>query len=185
MEKFEYRIATSKDIKGFKKIHQKYHISSISEDDKKNGFVTTNFSDEQLESLINEPGVFICLEKNKIIGYVTSASWEYWSKWPMYAYMIKELPNLTFEKTITTKNSYQYGPVCIDKDYRGMGILENLFKLSLDEMKKKYSYVITFINKTNTRSYAMHTKKLKFQVMKEFEYNNNQYYELIYPIPKI
>ena len=181
---FVYRIAKTSDIPSIKEIHKKYHISTISDEDKKSGFVTTNFTDEQLSRLINEKGFFVCLQKDKVIGYVTSASWDFWKEWPMYQHMISELPNLKYKDVINVSNSYQYGPVCVDKEYRGLGIIEKLFDISVMEMGKRYNYIITFINKANSRSFFVHTKKLKFEVINEFVYNMKKYYELIYEISK-
>jgi hypothetical protein len=181
-EAYEYRIAEFRDIPEIKRIHGRYHVSTISDGDKKDGFVTTNFTDDQLEKLVREKGFFVCLEGGEVVGYVTSASWEFWKEWPMYRFMIGELPGLKYPVPLSTENSYQYGPVCVDASHRGRGILERLFEISLLEMGKRYDYVITFINKMNPRSYAVHTRKLRFEVIGEFSFNGNDYYELIHPV---
>jgi hypothetical protein len=114
-----------------------------------------------------------------------SASWSYWSAWPMFAHMIKNLPNLTYlGQTLSTKNSYQYGPVCIDKSVRGSGVLEAIFDFARQEMAKRYPILVTFVNKINPRSFYAHTKKLGLDVIQEFEYNNNNYVEMVYDTSK-
>jgi hypothetical protein len=93
--------------------------------------------------------------------------------------MINDLPNLQYSgKQLTVDNSYQYGPVCVDKAVRGSGVFERLFSFSLGEMSKRYPILVTFINKINPRSFHAHTQKTKLDVIQEFEFNNNQYYEL-------
>ena len=47
-----YRNATIADIPQLQALQQKYHVSSIREEDKKNGFVTTLFTAEQFQELI-------------------------------------------------------------------------------------------------------------------------------------
>ena len=109
-----------------------------------------------------------------------AASWEYWSAWPLYQYMLKDLPSTEYlGKSLSTENSYQYGPVCIDKDYRGTEVLPNLFEFSRREMNRRYSILITFINHINPRSLRAH-EKLGLEIIKSFEFNNNNYYELGY-----
>ena len=176
------KIAELSDIESILKLHFKYQVDSIAQEDKNDGFVTTPFTKEQLTNLISqEQGLFIALENDEVVGYVMSASWEFWSIWPMFAYMIKDLDSLEYlEQKLSVKNSYQYGPVCIDKKYRGTGLLEELFDFARVEMAKKYPILVTFINKINPRSYAAHTKKLGLTLIKEFEFNNNSYYELVY-----
>ena len=51
-------------------------------------------------------------------------------------------------------------------------------------MNKRYPILITFINHINPRSYIAHTKKLGLDLIKNFEFNNNQYYELGYDTSK-
>lgn len=182
----EYRNATVKDIPGISHLQQKYHISTISEDDKPDGFVTTLFTEDQFKELIEkENGLAIACDGNKIIAYAMNASWEYWSAWPLFQYMINDLPDTVYlDKVLSTENSYQYGPISIDKDYRGTEVLPNLFEFSRLQMKERYPILITFINKINLRSYIAHTKKLKLDVIKTFNFNDNIYYELGYNTSK-
>jgi len=177
----QLKIAEITDIENILKLHAKYQLATIKEEDKKDGFVTTGFSVEELQSIIKEEqGLFIAIENDIVLGYIMSASWQFWSKWPMFAHMIKDLPNLSYlGKTLTINNSYQYGPVCIDKKMRGSGLLENLFDFALESMSKRYPILVTFVNKINPRSYEAHKRKLGLDVIQEFEYNNNFYYEMV------
>ena len=182
----EYKIAQIEDIEKVLELHSKYHIDSIRQEDKKDGFITTAFTKEQMIDLITlEQGLFIALENEKIVAYVMSASWNFWSRWPMFAFMVEDLYNLEYlGQKLTIQNSYQYGPVCVDKEYRGSGVLEKIFDFARENMAKRFPILVTFINKINPRSYEAHTKKLKLEVIKEFSYNNNNYYELVYDTSK-
>lgn len=178
----ELRTAQLTDINSILELHSKYQIDTINEDDKKDGFVTTPFTAKQLEDIINkENGIFLCFKNEKLVAYVMAASWQYWSAWPMFAYMIKDLANLKYKgQTLSVDNSYQYGPICIDKSVRGTEILPLIFDFAREEMSVKYPILVTFINKINSRSFEAHTRKLGLEVIQEFEYNNNNYYELVY-----
>ena len=159
----EYRNANIDDIKIVAELQKRYHVSTVSEDDKKDGFVTTEFT----------------------YDHAMAASWDFWSAWPMFQFMIKDLPNVSYlGKQLTTENSFQYGPVCIDKAYRGKNVVRNLFETSRREMSKRFPILITFINEANPRSFFAHTKKVGFEVIKKFDYNNNHYYELAYDMSK-
>ena len=182
----EYKIAQIKDIEKVLELHFKYQIDSIKQEDKKDGFITTAFTKEQMIDLITlEQGLFIAVENEKIVAYVMSASWDFWSRWPMFVYMIEDLPNLEYlGQKLSVQNSYQYGPVCVDIEYRGSGVLEKIFDFARENMAKRFPILVTFINKINPRSYEAHTKKLKLEVIEEFSYNNNNYYELVYDTSK-
>jgi hypothetical protein len=187
MEKdMQLKIAQLEDIDNILKLHAKYQLATIKEEDKKDGFVTTGFSYEELKDIIEqEQGIFIAVKDDIVLGYVMSASWQFWSKWPMFVHMIKDLPKLNYlGETLSMDNSYQYGPVCIDKSVRGSGLLEKLFDFALESMSKRYPILVTFVNKINERSYAAHKRKLGLDVIQEFEFNGNHYYEMVYDTSK-
>lgn len=175
-------VAELSDIDDVMALQSRYHIASISAEDKSSGFVTTLFSRAQLSALVDdERGLFVARQDGRLVAYVMAASWGFWSQWPLFAHMLKGLPELEFlGRPLSTGNSYQYGPVCIDTAVRGSGVLERIFDFARAEMAKRYPILVTFINKINTRSFAAHTRKLGLQVIQEFEFNGNQYYELVY-----
>ncbi len=180
------KIAELSDIDKILELHYKYQVDSIDEEDKKDGFVTTPFTKEQLSDLISkEQGLFIAIKDDKVLAYVMAASWQFWSIWPMFEHMIKDLPDLEYlGQTLSIDNSYQYGPVCIDKSIRGTGALEEIFDFARAHMSKRFPILVTFINKINPRSYEAHVRKLGLEVIQEFEFNNNDYYELVYDTSK-
>jgi hypothetical protein len=182
-----YRNAEKEDIPGIAALQQKYHVSTISDEDRPDGFVTTLFSEAQFAELIEkENGLAIALDGEKIVAYAMAASWQYWSAWPLFQYMIEDLPNTEYlGQRLSTENSYQYGPICIHRDYRGTEVLPNLFEFSRRQMAPRFPILITFINKINTRSFKAHTEKLGLDVIKTFEFNNNQYYDLGYDMSKV
>lgn len=178
----EYRNATVKDIAAVSELQKRYHVSTINENDKADGFVTTLFSEEQFKMLIEkENGLAIACDGDEVAAYAMAASWDFWSAWPLFEKMISDLPNIEYKgRILSVDNSYQYGPVCIDVKYRGGEVLPNIFEFSRLQMKDRFPILVTFINKINPRSYAAHTGKLGLEVIKTFDFNNNHYYELVY-----
>jgi len=181
-KKMQFKIAELSDIDAILKLHAKYHIDGIVEEDKADGFVTTAFTRENLTQLITEEqGLFIAKDEDVVLGYVMAGSWGFWSQWAMFQVMIADLPNLEYlGQELSTENSYQYGPVCIDKSLRGSGVLELLFDMARVMMGKRYPILVTFVNKINRRSYEAHKRKLGLTVIQEFTYNGNEYYQMVY-----
>jgi hypothetical protein len=89
------------------------------------------------------------------------------------------VPHTTAGITINENNSYQYGPVCIYKEYRGTEVLPNLFECSRLLMKDRYSILVVYINKTNQNSFQAHSRKLGLDVVDEFEFHVNKLYGLL------
>jgi hypothetical protein len=182
----QYKKATVDDIAKVLALHYRYQVDSIAEEDKEDGFVTTPFTAEQLRLLIEqERGLFIAQDGDAVVAYVMAASWSFWSAWPMFAFMMEGLGELNFRgEKLSAENSYQYGPVCIDKHYRSSGVLEKIFEFARAQMAPRYPFLVTFINRANPRSFAAHTRKLGLDVIAEFSYNSNNYYELVYDTSK-
>jgi len=176
----ELKIATLENVQEILNLHYKYQIDSISKEDRADGFITTAFTEAHLSRLIkNESGLFIASIDNKIVAYAMAASWKFWSQWPLFEFMVEHLgDSMCDNETINAENSYQYGPVCVDKSVRGLGVFEKIFQFSLAEMSKRYPIMVTFINKINPRSFQAHTRKTTLTVIKEFEFNNNHYFKL-------
>lgn len=179
----ELQVADITDIEPVMALLNKYHAASLSEDEKQNGFVTTQLTQEQMTSLVTqEQGLFIAKHQGNVVAFVMAASWQFWAPWPLFAYMIGKLgENEVAGQPLSVDNSYQYGPICIDQSVRGSGVLERLFAFSLQHMSARFPTLVTFVNKANHRSYAAHSRKLGLTVLSEFEFNNNHYYWMVCP----
>lgn len=171
------RIGNKNDIDGVLFLQEKYLYRNLTEIERQSGFVTTPFTVSQIEEIIKQNGIFVAEnEAKEIIAYAFAGSWKYFEQWEIFNFMVSRFPNLSFnENEITTENSFQYGPVCIDKKYRGNGVLNLIFEEMRIEFLKKYPISVTFINKINTISERAHTKKLGWEIIDEFQFNNNTY----------
>lgn len=178
--KVTLKTASLDNVEEILTLHYKYQVDSISEEDKADGFITTAFTESHLTRLIEEEqGLFIAIVNNEIVAYAMAASWQFWSQWPMFQFMIQNLSDSRLDnQLINAENSYQYGPVCVDKSVRGSGVFEQVFEYALAQMHKRYPIMVTFINKINPRSLQAHTQKTSLEVINIFEFNNNNYYKL-------
>jgi hypothetical protein len=179
-------LATLKDIEGILLLQEKNLFSNLTPNERKNGFVTTPFTINQIKEILKQQGLFVAKNNNNnIIAYAFAGNWIFFKQWDIFNYMIARFPKLAFNnKNITTKNSFQYGPVCIDKNYRGKGILNLIFEEMRIEFVKKYPISITFINKINVISKQAHTKKLGWEIIDEFNFNNSTYLGLAFDMSK-
>ena len=176
------RIGTQDDINAVLALQEKYLYRNLNDQEREKGFVTTPFTIAQIEEILEQNGVFVAEnESGEIIAYAFAGSWSYFEQWEIFNYMVSRFPKLLFhDKNITTENSFQYGPVCIDERYRGQGLLNQLFEEMRLEFFKRYPLSITFINKINVISEKAHTKKLGWKIIDEFEFNNNTYIGLAF-----
>ena len=129
----QLRHANLSDIDDILRLHYRYQVNSIDAADKADGFITTAFTKEELtELIIYQQGLFLAVKEDVIVAYAMAATWSFWSRWPMFAHMIEGLSELSYAgQVLTTENSYQYGPVCVDKSVRGQGVFEQIFEFAL------------------------------------------------------
>jgi hypothetical protein len=181
LDNIQLDIATINDIPSVLQLQDLYLVANLSEDEKKAGFVTTPFSVAQLTFVINNQGLFIAKDNNNVVAYIFAESWDFFSQYPIFEYMITLLPTIRFlDYHFNTENSFQYGPICIHKNYRGKGLINLLFEFMRVHVSKKYPLSLTFINKINVPSMMAHTKKLKWTLVGDFQFNNNEYFILAY-----
>lgn len=176
------RIGNTSDIDGILSLQERNLYHNLNEIELKNGFVTTPFTVKQIEEIILQNGLFVAEnEHNTIIAYAFAGNWKYFQQWEIFNFMVSRFPALSFnDNEITVENSFQYGPVCIEKNYRGKGLLNLIFEEMRIEFYKKYPISITFINKVNVISEKAHTKKLGWKIIDEFEFNNKTYIQLAF-----
>ena len=176
------RLAGIEDMEGVKALLRKYHRDTISDEDRPDGFVTTAITDEQLKELIEkEHGVTIIAEPaeegpDKVLGFCFAAPWEFWETWPLFRHMIDIIPDYEFEgRKFVVSDTYQYGPVCVDRTIRGTGAFEELFFASLDQFRDRFPVMLTFVNQINKRSENAHNNKAHMETIGTFEFGGNRY----------
>ncbi len=183
------RKAVESDISGILKLQSLNLYTNLSEAEKATGFVTTPFQIEQIEALIAQAGAFVVEREDIVAGYALAGSWDFFSQWPIFPYMVSRFPQLEFQgRKITVENSFQYGPVCIDRTWRGSNALPLLFETMKSSFREAaltscdscYQMGVTFINKKNPRSLAAHTRKLQLEVIDEFEFNGSSFHGLAF-----
>jgi hypothetical protein len=181
IENIKLELAQLDNIPSILTLQELYLVSNLSEGEKEAGFVTTPFTTTQLTDIIEQEGLFIAKDRDRVIAYIFAGSWDFFSQWPIFNYMTALFPDLTFfDFEITTTHTFQYGPICIAKAYRGTGLINLFFEFMRIQMVKKYPLSLTFINKINIASTKAHTEKLKWTTIADFEFDNNNYYILAY-----
>lgn len=175
------RVACEADIDGILGLQSRNLYTNLSETERAAGFVTTPFTVKQIQELLDQVGGFVAEKQGMVVGYAFAGSWEFFAQWPIFPYMTSRFPQLQFHGTqITDRNTFQYGPVCIDQTLRGSGIFPQLFETMRSSFASRYPIGVTFINKVNVRSVVTHTRKLDLEIIDEFEFNGNFYYGLAF-----
>jgi hypothetical protein len=179
------RIAGKLDIESILKLQAANLYANLSEAERAAGFVTTPFTVDQIQMLLDQSGVFVAEKNGVVTGYIFAGMWDFFSQWAIFPLMVSRFPQLKFQGTaITVNNTFQYGPVCVDRALRGSSIFPQLFETMRSSFSPRFPIGVTFINKINLRSLAAHRRKLGLEVIDEFEFNDNSYYSLAFSTRK-
>jgi len=173
--KIEYDIAgTDTDLKGILALQAKNLRKSLSENEIANqGFVTIEHSFELIKKLNDTERHIIAKMNDHVVGYVLSMTKNARLEIPILYPMFELFDNTVYNgKTISAYNYIIVGQVCVDKDFRGQGILDNCYTAYKEFHKHKYDFAITEIAHTNIRSLNAH-KRIGFSELTFYNDPNN------------
>ncbi len=135
---------------------------------KSQGFVTVDHSFEQLLALNNYEKHVIAKQGEKVVGYLLAMTEQSKEDIPELVSMFKEFNKTVYKEQLVSSYSYiVVGQVCIDKNFRGQGVLDNCYAAYKQQFSSKYQFAITEIAKNNPRSLKAH-QRIGFKEIKTF-----------------
>lgn len=171
----QYRKASEKDYQGILDLQDKYLITNLNDEEKKNGFLSVKFSKKQFEIMNTDSLVVVCEDKDIIIGYLCASTADFNKDYTLPSTMIDQFPFITYQgKSLENYNCLIFGPVCIELDYRGKGVYAELMKTLIELLPKNIDVLVTFISAKNKRS-LISTKKLAIEKLGDFTHMNQDY----------
>ncbi|HEY0059695.1 MAG TPA: GNAT family N-acetyltransferase [Flavisolibacter sp.] len=151
---------TEQDLKGILHLQKDNLVANISAAEKQGqGFVTVIHSYDQLFNLNAREKHIIAKDDDRVIGYLLAMTQRSHADIPVLIPMFDLFNELSQNGSrIADQNYIVVGQVCIDKSYRGQGILDRCYAAYKDCYSSKYSFAITEIATANTRSLAAHRR---------------------------
>lgn len=143
------------------------------EDKKKEGFVTVEHSFDMLERMNQVCPHIIAKHDEKVIGYALCMH-------PKFSDDIEVLRPmfLQIDMALPDKTTYMaMGQICIDKDYRKMGVFRKLYETMKNYVRPEFNCIVTEVDAKNTRSLEAHYA-VGFENLKTYS-SNDQEWKLI------
>ena len=173
MESLVYTTSKSdEDLLGILELQRKNHSTNLtSEEISTQGFLTVIHSLENLRNLHTIQPHIICKHHRKVIAYLLAMTENSKNEIPVLVPMFEVFNSILFrEKSISGYNYIVVGQVCVDKNYRGQGILDRCYTEYKYHLKDKYDFAITEISGRNLRSINAH-KRIGFSEI--FKYTSS------------
>lgn len=175
-----FRKANQQDIPLILELQKRNLLSNLDPQDQQDGFLSIQYSSEDLALLTRELGIFVAQEDNLLAGYLIAQPMDFAMQSPLITTMVKRFPDVQYgTRRLSGFKTFIYGPVCVDKGSRGQGILEGLFGIMLKTIQQ-YDLGVAFVSEKNPRSLRAHLDKLGMKVVDEFEFNGQRYNTLAF-----
>lgn len=134
-------------------------VTNLSSDEKKDGFLSGAFSEEQFALMNDDVCVLVCLEDDIVIGFLCVGSLMFNEQYPLPAAMIREFSKLSFKKrSLKSYESVIAGPVCVAKEARGTGLFELMYSELPKLLPAQTTLITTLVSEANPRSLRAHEK---------------------------
>jgi hypothetical protein len=179
-----FRSAQARDYAAILRLQSANYIGNLSEGERGEGFLSAEFSQEQIEQIASELGIVIAVDAGIVAGYLCAFRNQFNHGSPVLTKMFECYDRLRFqEKPLHSWNTYVYGPVCIDRMYRGRGLLKGLYEAQKRGLTGRFEVGVAFVSRDNPHSLRAHIVGLSMTEVGDFEAKGNTYVVLAFALP--
>lgn len=164
---FTFKTASTKeDFEQILELQRQNLYTLISKEDQENqGFVFAEHTLELLQTMANDLPQIVALSNGKVIGYNLAMTASMKTILPSITPMFQAFETCSFNgKPLKDYNYIVGGQVCVDRDFRGNGLLSRLYNETKNQVSMVYEACVTEISVRNSRSLKAH-QKLGFEVI--------------------
>src|SRR5688572_31303460 len=132
------------------------------------GFVTVEHTLDNLQKMNEiEPHIIAKIDR-QVIAYLLAMTPAFQDSLPVLKPMFQVFESLRYKgKAVAACRYIVVGQVCVDKVYRGQGILANCYQAYKNIFQPKYDFAITEIATRNIRSINAH-KRIGFNELHRY-----------------
>ena len=174
--KTAFRRAIPADYSAIVRLNAANFISNLSEDERRDGFLSAVFTSQQTAAMAEDLGTTVAIVDGQLAGFLCAFRNDFAHGSPVVAAMIQSYDRLSFEgRLLNCYKSYAYGPVCIDRAHRRKGLLRGLYQEQRRELARRFEVGVALIARTNQHSLEAHIAGLGMTDVGSFEINGNLY----------
>lgn len=159
------------ELEGIKKLQQENLKKNLADGEAdKEGFVTAEYTMEFLERMHSEKASVIARDQNVIAGYVLAAVKAIRNEHELLRDLFDTIDKTRYQNRLLKDSSYLVvGQLCVSKNYRGLGLVKQMYRHFRESLSRDFEYCITDVAKDNPRSLKAHMNS-GFVVIDELQY---------------
>lgn len=132
------------------------------------GFVTVLHRLEDLQKMNAIEKHIIAKDGDRVIAYLLSMTEKSKADIPVLIPMFELFETIEYKGKLLSGYDYMVvGQVCVDKKYRGQGVLDKCYELYSETFRHRYDFAVTEIATSNQRSLNAH-KRIGFNTIHEY-----------------
>lgn len=139
------------------------------------GFLTAEYDMEYLHQMHRVHRSVIAVDGDKLAGYALVVERSVGSGHPLLEDLLAEVDRLQYRNRPLWSSAYVVvGQLCVARDYRGVGLVPQLYHRFRESLQGQYDYAITDVSRANRRSLKAHLK-VGFQVIHTFPFEEGEW----------
>ena len=134
------------------------------------GFLIAEYDLDYLRQMQEQRPSVIAVDDGRVVGYALVVTREVRAGLPFISDLFDEIDRISYRGTLLAETNYVVvGQLCVDKDYRGQGLVDRLYAFFRASLEERYQCGVTDIARANRRSLKAH-QKVGFEVIHAIEY---------------
>lgn len=179
-----YRCASAQDIAAIIAMADRYYIHHLSAEARTGGYLSARFNELQLASMLAEPGVVVAMAGQQLLGFMCSTRFNDQRQPAIVQTLFQKMAQVKYRgRVLCGWKSFVYGPVCIDREFRGGGIVFGLYETLLAMVAGAFEVGVAFVAHDNPASLRAHIQKLGMTPVGDFEFDGRDYAILAFAVP--
>jgi len=175
--------AAPRDHDGILYLQSRCLLVNLSSDDRKEGFLSAEFPLAQIAAMASDLGVVVARDGGRVVGYMCASRMDFMDRPPILDAMLQCLEGKALEgKVLSEAPTFVYGPVCIDRAWRGRGLLRRMFSALKGVLGGRFEFGVAFVAADNPRSLRAHVNGLGMADVGRFEHGGCEYHALAFVV---
>ena len=162
-------VTSTRELEQIISLQKKNLKTNIPEAEKvSQGFLTMEFTMPMLLKLHDLAPDIIIKDDDNVVAYAMVLLQEGRTAYPDLEPLFKHFDKLSWqERPLYDYQFYAMGQICVDKDYRGQGLFDMLYRKHREIYQGRFDFIITEISTSNYRSLNAH-RRVGFKTIDTF-----------------
>jgi len=132
------------------------------------GFLTASYTLDFLQEMHEASEHIVAKDGERVVGYTLGLTPEFLPRDPVFESYLMAIQQMSWKgKPLMEYAPLIVGQLCVDKSYRGQGLVNGLYQACRTHHAKKFDFLLSDVSSLNPRSFRAH-QRVGFLPLAEF-----------------